>query len=158
MKGYVKNKSNTWRHALKRSIGPGAKVPLDELYEQYGKKHDLPANEEFVDWLRNIKLRDSNIWEIVFEDGDRTKDVPIGNVDVKAIKEGDDLTSPFVKKELDVKDIVYMPVRKARQELSKITDIKLLKYAYREANQLAHKETLCKLLRKRIQELELTRR
>jgi len=156
MKGYVKNKSNVWRHALKRSIGPGAKVPLDELYEQYGKKHDLPENIEFVNWLRNVKLRDADVWEIVFEDDVQNDSQIEDNTQVTI--DDPDLTSPFVKKELDVKDIVYMPVRKARQELNKITDIKLLKYAYKEANQLAHKETLCKMLRKRIQELELTRR
>jgi len=156
MKGYIKNKSNVWRHALKRSIGPGAKVSLDELYEQYGKKHDLSENKEFVDWLRNVKLRDADVWEIVFEDEVKndSKIEDGSQIDI----DSPDLTSPFVKKELDVKDIVYMPVRKARQELNKITDIKLLKYAYREANQLAHKETLCRMLRKRIQELELTRR
>jgi len=156
MKGYIKNKSNIWRHALKRSIGPRAKVSLDELYEQYGKKHDLPENEEFVNWLRNVKLRDFDVWEIVFEDEIGESAQSNGSNEIDA--DNSDLTVPFVKKDLEIEDIVSMPVRKARQELTKITDIKLLKYAYREANQLAHKETLCKLLRKRIQELELTRR
>jgi len=156
MKGYIKNKSNIWRHALKRSIGPRAKVPLDELYEQYGKKHDLPENEEFVNWLRNVKLRDFDVWEIVFEDEVGESAQSNGSSEIDA--DNSELTVPFVKKDLEIEDIVSMPVRKARQELTKITDIKLLKYAYREANQLAHKETLCKLLRKRIQELELTRR
>lgn len=156
MKGYIKNKSNVWRHALKRSIAPGGTVSLDELYEQYGKKHDLPENIEFVNWLRNVKLRDADVWEIVFEDEvqESSQIEDVDDIDIDNV----DMTSPLVKKELDVKDIVYMPVRKARQELNKITDIKLLKYAYKEANQLAHKETLCKMLRKRIQELELTRR
>ena len=65
---------------------------------------------------------------------------------------------PLVKKELEVSDIVGMSVRKAREDLKKITNIKLLKYAHGEARQLSNKDTLCIMLRRRIQELELTRR
>jgi len=41
MKGYVKNKTTMWTHAMKRAIGPGGTVSLKELYKQYGKKHNL---------------------------------------------------------------------------------------------------------------------
>jgi len=58
MNGYVINKSGLWAHAMKRSVGPGQKVPLDDLYDQYGKKHGLTKGDEFVKWLRTGKLRD----------------------------------------------------------------------------------------------------
>jgi hypothetical protein len=150
MNGYVKNKTASWRHALKRSIGPGHQVDLDELYEQYGKKHDLEEGKPFVEWLRSVKLPDNTVWEIVYDDGKP-------KAEIKESKKVD-MVMPHVKKPLDVKDIVTMSVRQARQDLKKITDIKLLKYALGEARQLANKDTLCIMLRRRIQELELTRR
>ena len=59
---------------------------------------------------------------------------------------------------MEVSEIVGMSVRKARTDLKKLTDIKLLKYALTEANQLANKDTLVRMLRRRISELEITRR
>ena len=68
------------------------------------------------------------------------------------------LTSPILKKEMDVSDITSMSVRTARVELKKITDLKLMKYALSEANNMANKDTLVRMIRKRVQELEITRR
>ena len=151
MNGYVRNKTATWRHAMKRSIGPGHQIDLDEIYEQYGEKHDLKKGDPFVEWLRSVKLADRNVWEVIYNE-DAPKTV------VKEDKKTAELVAPHVKKELEVEDVVTMSVRTAREELKKITDIKLLKYAYGETRQLANKDTLCIMLRKRIQQLELTRR
>lgn len=154
MNGYVRNKSASWRHAMKRSVGPGHKIPIDELYEQYGEKHDLKEGPPFVDWLRQIKLKDSSVWDVVYQEETTKKKAKVVR-DEKA----EDLTPPpMVKKELEVSDIVNMSVRTAREGLKKITDLKLLTYAYTEARQLANKDTLCIMLRKRIQVLEITRR
>jgi hypothetical protein len=154
MQGYIMNKSSVWRHAMKRSIGPGEKIELDDLYEQYGKKHNLKKGKPFVEWLRQIKLRDNVVWEVSYAD-EKKEEIPIKEEKIDKKKE---LVTPHVKKPLEVVDVVTMSVRKAREELKKITDIDLLKYAHREARQLANKDTLCIMLRKRIQELELTRR
>ena len=62
MEGYVRNKSSVWRHAMKRSVGPGHKIALDELFEQYGGKHDLEEGQPFIEWLRQVKLRDNAVW------------------------------------------------------------------------------------------------
>jgi len=155
MNGYVKNKGMTWRHAMKRSVGPGHKIPLDELFKQYGPKHDLKEGEPFVEWLRSVKLRDTETWEVVYKDG-----VEKDEKAERTIKErqASEMVVPHVKKETEVSEVVGMSVRTARVELKKITDIKLLKYALQEADQLANKDTLVRMLRKRVQELELTRR
>lgn len=155
MNGHVKNKTMTWRHAMKRSVGPGHEIPLDELFEQYGSKHDLEEGGPFVEWLRDVKLKDKSVWDVVFEDGTE-KDEQAEEI-VKE-KQKNDLVVPLVKKEMEVADVVGMSVRKARDGLKKITDINLLKYALGEANQLANKDTLVRMLRRRIQELEITRR
>jgi len=154
MEGYVINKSIGWRHAMKRSIGPGHKIELDDLYEQYGAKHELSEGVEFVDWLRQIKLSDHSTWGVVYNDGTN----PVEEVKVKKDEKAAELVQPIMKKEMEVSDITGMSVREARDALKKITDLKILTYALSEANQMANKDTLCLMLRKRIQVLELTRR
>lgn len=194
MKGYVKNKTHLWRHAMKRSVGPGQKISLDELYEQYGKKYEIQSGQPFVVWLRSVKLRDTNNWEVVYEESkdDAPVSKPVNDTDkiieqveVEAIKEPvkeEEVTEvkkpkrssrskelqkemnassnvrPFTKKEINVKDVIGFSVREARAELKKITDLNLLKHALSEARQLAGKDSLAILLRRRVQELELTRR
>jgi len=164
-KGYVKNKTHLWAHTMKRSVGPGAKIPLSDLYDQYGAKHDLKADEEFVLWLRDVKLRDRNKWQIFMEDNKpfeeisekkETKEEPEvqGSTVVKTDKSRGENVAPPVVKDMEVADVVGLTVRKAREVISRIHDIKLLKYAVAEANQLSDKDSLCIILRRRILELE----
>lgn len=170
MKGFVRNTTHLWAHAMKRAIGPGAKVSLQELYEQYGKKHDLKPGEEFTRWLQDVKLRDRDKWQIFDENGN-----PFGAVSAKTEKKeskDDEKTSnvvavdksrgenvaPPVVKDMEIADVVGLSVRKAREVVPDILDIKLLKYAEKEANQLSGKDSLCLILRKRIQELAVTSR
>jgi hypothetical protein len=162
MKGYVINSSNNWMHAMKRSVGPGAKVPLSELFEQYGIKHNLSDGKEFIDWLRETKLKGKNNWRIVVEDENATMEATTAIVVDKPIvtrnkKPVTDNIAPMVQTKMEVKDVVEMSVRQARDTLPKITDLNLLKYAFQEANQRAGKDSLCRILRKRIKELQISR-
>lgn len=174
MNGYVQNISLTWTHAMKRSIGPLSKVPLDELYEQYGEKHDLKSGKQFVNWLDTVKLRDKNRWKIVYKDSaqkeKKKEDKPEENkqeVNAKAVEEEGPPKTKFeientpvteVTTKMDVEEVVGLPVRKAREIIPKINDVKLLKYAIQEANPRPGKDTLCQILRKRVIELETFRR
>jgi len=160
MKGYVMNTSTIWTHAMKRAIGPGAKIPLDELFEQYGAKHELEEGEEFVQWLRNVKLRDSKKWKVVLED-DSTPAIEskseVGEDVTKPANRVESGPTPLVKKKMEVKDIVDLSVRKAREVLPNVNDLNLLKYSLQEANQLSGKDSLCKIIRKRIRDLQIAR-
>lgn len=160
MKGYVMNTSTIWTHAMKRAIGPGAKIPLDELFEQYGAKHELEEGEEFVQWLRNVKLRDSKKWKVVLED-DSTPAIEskseVGKDVTKPANRVESGPTPLVKKKMEVKDIVDLSVRKAREVLPNVNDLNLLKYSLQEANQLSGKDSLCKIIRKRIRDLQIAR-
>lgn len=177
MNGYIKNKSVYWRHAMKRSIGPGHEIPLDELFDQYGVKHEIKEGKPFVDWLRNVKLKDDTVWGIVYTENNiedskeenlvSSKEVKDNNIVKdkkgkrnKSSKNSDMASSlpSFVKKDLSPEDIANFTVREARIELKKITDIRLVKYAYELARQLSNKDSLCNMLRRHIQDLELTRR
>jgi hypothetical protein len=157
MEGYVRNKTNIWRHAMKRAVAPNGKIELDDIYKQYSVKHDIEEGQPFVEWLRQIKLKNSDIWEIVYKEDSSGKLEEEKKVEKVEEKKKPDAQPPFVKKNKTVDEIVGMTVREARTELEKVNDIKLLKYALSSARQLANKDTLCNLLRKRIQILELRR-
>lgn len=155
MKGYIKNVSSEWAYAMKRAIRPGGEVPLRELFEQYGKKYDMEPNDKFVDWLQSIKLKNSDRWKIVydFEEGHVAKNIVVK----EQAKEPLSHTTPMVSKKLQVEDIVNLTVRKAREELPKINDLGLLKFSLSEARQLTGKDSLCRLLHKRVSELQISR-
>jgi hypothetical protein len=158
---------------MKRAVGPGQTIPLDELYEQYGKKHDIKKGKEFISWLQEVKLRDQNKWKIfITEEVKPPEEVSVGN-DVKDEKEkeqaqgsnvvktdksrGENVTT-LVLKDLSVDDVVLFSVRKAREIVPKIQDIQLLKYAEKIANQRPGKDSLRRILMKRIQELAISNR
>ena len=158
MNGYVKNKTHNWVHAMKRVVGPGIKIPLSELYEQYGKKHEIHEGEPFVEWLREVKLRDRDKWEVILVDeNDVSKDENV----VEEVENYTNIVSghvtPLVAKKIEVGEVVELSVRKARELLPKITDLNLLKYALQEASPRAGKDSLCNILRKRIKELQIAR-
>lgn len=158
MEGYVKNISSDWAYAMKRSVKPGGEIPLTELFEQYGKKYDMKPDDDFIDWLYNVKLKNSNRWKIVYDfsnkknkaDFNTDREDPAGSSDKSHV-------SPIVSKKMGVDDVVNLSVRKAREVLPKINDLTLLKYSLAEANQLSDKDSLCKVLRKRIKELQIAR-
>ena len=158
MKGYVMNISTMHLHAMKRSVHPGQKISLDDLYDQYGKKHEIKRGEEFIAWLSSVKLKNSTKWKMVLDteldSGENDKVTDIGGVISKGAV---DYVAPMVSTKMEVKEVVTLSVRKAREILPKITDLTLLKYAFQEANQLAGKDSLCNMLRKRIKEVELGR-
>jgi hypothetical protein len=155
MKGYIENVSPGWKHALKRSVGPGNRITLKDLYEQYGKKHDLKAGNEFVEWLKSIKLKDENVWKIVYESSSKKLKSETKESSAAKKQKTVGVTPPVPTTKMEISDIVALSVRKAREVVPEITDIRLLKYAKQEANQRAGKDSLCNILRKRIQELEL---
>lgn len=154
MNGYVRNRTPYWRHAMKRSIGPGHKIPLDELYEQYGEKHDIEEGQPFVDWLKTVKLKDSDVWEVVFKKNKQD----IIEEPVENTEPADQPAKKFTGSNVDPVALVNMTVREARDNLKKVTDIKTLKHAHQEARQLANKDTLVRMMKRRIEELEIARR
>ncbi len=159
MEGFVKNKSSEWAYAMKRSIRPGGEVPLKELYEQYGKKYDMDPGEEFVKWLKEIKLQNSDRWDIVFDFKNSTTGSVTAQEPVKITSNSSDadFTSSVAIKQLQVEDVVNLTVRKARELLPRVMDLNLLKYALTEARQLSDKDSLCRLLQKRVKELQISR-
>jgi len=164
MNGYILNKQPIWAHVLKREVKPGGEIPLDEVYNEYGKKHGLAEGREFVGWLRKVKLRDAEKWKIVYvseeEEAIEEKN-DISPIDIspneKVGSKQPDNVPPLVAAKLDVADVVKLSVRKAREVIPGIRDLNLLKYALQEASPLAGKDSLCRILRKRIMEIQISR-
>ena len=160
MKGYVINKASSWSHVMKRSVQPGEKIQLDELYLQYGKKYSLKEGIEFVNWVRDVKLRNDSRWGIIFDEEvvNAEKVVLSRPVDNKPLPSNFDIptTRPAMRiEDLKVTEVVGWSVRKAREMLKDVKDVKLLNYALKDAAQRPQKEVLCRMLKKRIQELSL---
>lgn len=154
MKGYIKNTAPTWAHILKRSVGPGSTIDLEVLYEQYGIKHNLAKGDEFIGWLKNVKLKNKDQWKIILV----SEEEELTAKDSKEEKEEKvemEVNSNVPTRKMDVKDVVGLSVRKAREVVPTIMDVKLLKYAISEARNLAGKDSLCNILRKRVNELQL---
>jgi len=157
MKGYIVNSTPVWLHALKRAIGPGGKVSLEELYEQYGVKHNLEKGQEFIEWLSAVKLRDKDKWKVILEDTTVDADKPVKSKPDKATASAGTNIAPMVGDKMSVNDIIELSVRQARETLPKVKDLKLLRYSLQEANQRAGKDSLCKLIRNRIKEIQIAR-
>lgn len=169
MNGYVRNSSPIWRHAMKRSVGPGERIPLIELYEQYGLKHGIEEGKPFIDWLRSVKLKDVNVWEIKYEanadetieEGTekevvRSEKVPTRNESRQILKK-DSPSNAFLKDNTGtIDEVVNLSVRAARERLPRLVNIKVLKYSLNQISKLSNKDTLCRMVKRRIQELELT--
>ena len=159
MNGYVINTASMWMHAMKRAVAPGAQIPLDELYDQYGKKHELKKGKEFIEWLRNVKLRGNDNWDIVIEgkevknDKKEDKKYQADNIMERRLD-----ISKIDPKKMDISEVVSLSVRQAREVVPKIVDVKLLKYSLKEATPRSGKDSLCRILKKRITELEIQRR
>lgn len=163
--------THLWAHTMKRSVGPGAKISLDDLYEQYGKRHNLKKGKEFTQWLAEVKLRDKNKWQIFTDNGKPYEEVSLGeelkekqevkvqgsNV-VKTDKSRGEIVAPIVSTDMAVEDVVELSVRKAREVIPSIYDIQLLKYAENITNQRPGKDSLRRILMKRIQELAVSNR
>jgi hypothetical protein len=175
MNGHVKNRSGRPLYALKRHILPGKEVPLAELYKEYGEKHDIDRGQPFVDWLRQVKLPNEQIWEIQYMDSPMEENKVTVTAQIMQVVDGDEKESeekkeglsneekaksarPHVKKEWEVEDVVSLTVSKAREEIPKIRDKKLLSWALNVARQRPNKETVCRILEKRIDELRVSMR
>jgi hypothetical protein len=163
IEGYVKNMTHLWAHVMKRAVGPGANILLQDIYDQYGKKHNLRSKKEFLKWLKEVKLRDRNRWRVFIEDVEILDEVsesekPPEVIESKTNQARGDNVAPVVVKDIEISDITGLSVRKAREIIPGIMDIQLLKYAEKEAKQLTGKDSLCIVLRKRIQELSISSR
>ena len=150
-KGFLKNKSHLGGHIMKRYVAPHGLIPLEELYEQYGKKYGLKKDDSFIVWLREVKLRDKDRWVIV----DDQEDFSAIAEQMKEEKKQEEAEVVFDKRPSDmaVSEIADLSVRKAREAVKSISDARVLKYALKEASQRPNKDSVCNILRKRITEL-----
>jgi len=127
MNGYLINKGPMWLHAMKRAIGPGAKVPLTELYDQYGPKHELEKGQEFIEWLKNVKLQGSDNWHVEAE-----QEAEAAEVQEETPAEIEERRIDITKvnpKDMEIAEVVNLSVRQAREVIPHVVDLKLLHYS-----------------------------
>lgn len=156
MKGYIQSRMTSYMHIFKMSVRPGEKIPLETLYDMYGKKHHI-AEEDFVKWLKDVKLKgQQDKWSVVETDADYVSEAtePVKEIHKDKIYETN-TKGEVVASKMSVEDVIALPVRRAREVVPTIMDSKLLKYALTEARPRPNKESLCRILEKRIGELGL---
>jgi len=146
--GYIRNKSHLGTHVMKRYVSGNGKIPLEELYQEYGIRHGLERDQGFIDWLFEVKLRNKNKWEVVLEE------IPKKERELsRGTEEGNEIVEKAPNK-LEVEEITELSVRKAREVVPNVTDVKLLKYALKDASQRPGKKVLCDILSSRINDIE----
>ena len=159
MNGHLINKGSMWLHAMKRAVSPGQKIPLDELYDQYGPKHELEKGQEFIEWLKNVKLRGNDNWHIVMaEEAEKAEAIEVQEETPAQIEERRIDITKINPKNMGIEEVVNLSVRQAREVIPDVVDVKLLKYSLSEATPRSGKDSLCRILKKRIMELETQRR
>ena len=171
MNGYVKNVSAGWIHIFKQGLGPNCSIKLDALYTIYGVKNGLKEGEDFVQWLRDIKLKNRPDCKLVYdpsktqgkkvvdskESGVSEVQQEVGETAKASEKTSNNNPPPVIKvkaKEDEVTAITGLTVHKAKAALARISNLQLLKTALQQARQMPNRDTLCRLLDKRILELE----
>jgi len=155
MEGYIKSLSTSWKHVFKRAVRPGGKIPLQELYDNYGKKHNIDEGPDFIKWLKEVKLKGQlQDWEFVL----MNDTPPSDSFEVPDLDDAGITPDVFTKRDMTVEDVVNLSVRKAREVVPRISDIRLLKYALQEAKPRANKDSLCRILEKRISMLRVDSR
>ena len=96
--GFLKNKSHLGGHIMKRYVAPHGLIPLEELYEQYGKKYGLKKDSSFIVWLQEVKLRDKERWVIV----DDKEDFEVIAEEMRAEKELEEEDVQFDKRPAEI--------------------------------------------------------
>jgi len=81
-----------------------------------------------------------------------------GSTVVKTDKSRGENVAPIVPTDMSIDEIVGLSVRAAREVIPKIHDIQLLKYSENVAKQRTGKDSLRRILMKRIQELSISNR
>ena len=156
MEGYIKSKKTSWVHIFKMSIRPGGEVPLQELYDMYGKKHNI-EEKDFVTWLKNVKLKGKlDQWQIVEQDSDYVAEVVSKTSVEEDTKYETNTKGDVVARKMTIEDVINLPVRKARELIPTVMDEKLLRYSLQAAKPKPGKESLCRIIEKRLGELRLT--
>jgi len=142
---------------MKRTVGPGARIPLDDLYAQYGERHNLKKGKEFVQWLQEVKLRDKSKWRIFKADDNPYEETspPVEKKVEEPKPKNENIPSIVPTTEMGVDELVELSVRKAREVVPEIQDMQLLKYAENQARQRVGKDSLRLILLKRIEELKV---
>jgi len=154
IKGTVRNESGRAKHKFKKNILPGQEVPLSYLYKLYKNKYCGKFDLEFIDWLKENKVKEGSgftviIEKIVEEDTSNEESKPQGElVEVSSVANKIHplkLTSRQIA-ELKIKD-------EPKKIIPQIMSIHKLRRALTMCKDRPGKETLTKLIRERITEL-----
>lgn len=177
-KGYVVNNTHSTKHAYKRTVYPGQRVPLDHIRSVISKK--IP-DKDFIAWLRDNMLPSG--WEIILEEEDSKQksgvegmyketllaepEVHKGPVDLNTYYKEDESSEeegsspvaykympPHKLRDLTWKEIANLKTKDdPRRVLKSVDSIHKLRRALTACRNAKGKKNLSRLIQNRIKEL-----
>lgn len=149
--GHVINNTGRAKHAFKRNVQPGMKIPLKSLYKHYKYKYQGEFDAAFLDWLDKNKISKMDGFEIVVKDIDEPeKDQPVNTPEKSKPKE----KKLPIPGNLTAREIADLKMKdKPKKILQGVMSIHKLRRALTACKNRPGKETLSKLIKERITEL-----
>ena len=156
--GIVLNNTSKSKHIFKRSVGPGQKVDLNEVYTLLSSK--VPEGDSFISWLKEY-VPDG--WEVHGEESKKEEPaIVVGQgISYQDKPSSEDNSAPSLqyltpKKILNMSasDISNLRVKDdPRKIIKQIDSIHKLRRALTLCNKSDRKETLSKIIKARIDKL-----
>jgi hypothetical protein len=159
IKGYVLNNSGKGSHIFKMGVSPGMKIPLETLYNLYKKVYNGAFDVNFLEWLQNNKIPNGKGFEIVIEDVSIDVGCPvcaesISNKEEEKILAPEEKSVKVLPSKMSARQIADLKVKdNPKIVLQEVRSIHKLRRAYSLCKGRPGKETLIKLIKERMDEL-----
>lgn len=157
IKGYVINNLGRGKHVFKRSVPPGSKVPLEQLFSLYSRQYSGNFDTGFLDWLDENKIPKG--FDIVIE-SINTDDLQVEVQDdvhedlEEAVSVQVESISGTLPNRLTARQISDLKMKdNPKKVIQEILSIHKLRRAQTLCKGRAGKETLLKMIKDRITEL-----
>lgn len=157
LKGYVVNNSGRGKHRFKQNVAPGARIPLETLYEIYKSQYSGSFSLAFIRWLESEKFVEGDGFSLVLTEVNEEIQEPVTTVsdveDPGQLSVSEDL-SKILPNNLTAKQLSELKIKdNPRKVIKSIMSVHKLRRALTLCKGRAGKETLLRLIRDRIAEL-----
>ena len=157
IKGYVVNNLGRGKHIFKRSVSPGMKVPLEQLYEMYSNVYGGDFDTDFLEWLEKNKVPSGSGFDIVVEkikESVNAKELPNQVEEPSVLQPEVKETKLPIPSRMTSRQIADLKIKdRPKFVLQQIMSVHKLRRALTLCKGRPGKETLIKYIRERMTEL-----
>ena len=157
--GYVINRSPRSKYIFKRSVTPGAKIPIKDLYDSYKKKYRGKLDLDFVEWLKENKIPKTGEWEVLVRSVEKENDPTEEILDLEISKKEKSLETSFLNlaapDKLTATEIAGLKHKdNPRKVIQQVTSVHKLRRALSLCRNTSGKAILMKYIKRRIDQLK----